>query len=380
MNVILEIIKFIFVLSFLVIIHELGHFLVAKFFKVKVEEFGLGYPPRAVKLFTWLGTPFTLNWFPFGGFVKLEGEDGQADQKEKIDHNPKHIGPFYDKSARVRLLIILAGASVNFIFGVLAFSLYFSFLGIPNLSDNARISSISQGSPAEKAHIPTNVDITAVITGDKRTAVSSVAEATSALSQHLGEDVIVVTTGQCDGDTCNPQEQKFSAHIRTKAETPANQGSLGIAFASLVVQKFYPWYEMPFRGAYYGTKQAFMLSYLIVTSLGQIVGNLFHGHVPQEVAGPVGIFKQASQAGFFSHGVLELINFAGLLSVNLAVMNVLPIPALDGGRALFIILEKIIGKKRVQLFEGYANYGGFALLMIMIVLITLKDIVGIFQH
>jgi len=123
-----------------------------------------------------------------------------------------------------------------------------------------------------------------------------------------------------------------------------------------------------------------MLSYLIVTSLGQIVGNLFHGHVPQEVAGPVGIFKQASQAGFFSHGVLELINFAGLLSVNLAVMNVLPIPALDGGRALFIILEKIIGKKRVQLFEGYANYGGFALLMIMIVLITLKDIVGIFQH
>src|SRR5258708_6019281 len=128
---IFSIIAFILMLSLLVIIHELGHFLTARFFKIKIEEFGIGYPPRARTLFTWKGIPFTLNWIPVGGFVKMEGEDGSANE-DNIQHKTKNsFGPFYTKPKWQRLIVILAGATVNFLFGVLAFSVIYSYVGIP---------------------------------------------------------------------------------------------------------------------------------------------------------------------------------------------------------------------------------------------------------
>lgn len=372
MLLVLQILRFVLVLSFLVVIHELGHFVVARLAKVKVEEFGLGYPPRAKKLFTRMGTVFTLNWVPFGGFVKLEGEDGG---NEKATNSAT---AFYHQPARSRLAIILAGAFVNFLFGMVAFSIYFSTTGIPIL--RPRIDSIAPNSPAAAAHVPANVEITGLLINGQRVLTPTVDDVTGLIGQHLGGHVTLVTSGPCADFQCDHHEQTFPVYLRTKSETPTDQGALGIAFLLKPEQKFYPWYQMPFRGIVFGVKQAFVLIQFILSGLAQVATTAAHGQIPPGVAGPVGIFRQAKDAGFLSSGFLDLLYFAGLLSVNLAVMNVLPIPALDGGRALFIVLEKIIGKHRVHQFEGMANYGGMALLMALILFITAHDIIGIFKQ
>ncbi len=373
-NKVLEVLQFISVLSFLVVIHELGHYFSAKWSKVRVEEFGLGYPPRVKKLFTYGGTIFSLNWVPFGGFVKLEGEEGDGPSDAPAKGSPKEEGPFYEKSIPVRLYIILAGAFINFLFGIVAFSIYFSIKGIPTLLPTPRIGAVSENTPAAQAQLPTNVDIKGIRVNDKFTYTASVEEVIAAIDAHQGEHVVLITSGACEEVKCDSRLQEFEVYLRSKAETPANQGALGIRFQPVIEHVFYPWYEMPIRGAIYGTKQAIGLGYFIVLSLGDIVQGLMRGKVPADVAGPWGIFTQGSEAGFFSSGLLELLNFAGLLSVNLAIMNVLPIPALDGGRAFFILLELFVGKKKLAKIEQRANYGGFVVLITLIILITIKDI------
>jgi regulator of sigma E protease len=384
----IQILFFLVILSFLIIIHELGHYLFAKFFKVKVEEFGLGYPPLALKLFTYAGTLFSLNWIPFGGFVRMDGEEGGEEQAEEQKTTKSKTststslgeGPFYAKPRLARLAIVLAGAAINFLFGILAFSIFFSVKGIPNLLPNARISEVAQDSPAAQSGIPTNVEIRELKIGEQTYPIHNTDEVVSLITQHTGEHITMTTSGPCQDLKCDEQTAAFPVYVRTQSETPAGQGSLGIRFEPVVEQQFFPWYEMPFRGAVFGTQQALTLVVLIIQSLGQIGSNLFQGHVPQEVAGPVGIFSEARKAGLFSHGFLEMLHFAGLLSVNLAIMNVLPIPALDGGRAVFMLAEIVIGKKRVQKYEGYLNYGAFAVLLALTFLITIKDIRQLFIH
>ncbi|CAN5278076.1 RIP metalloprotease RseP [soil metagenome] len=378
--IIFQIILFVLVLSFLVIIHELGHYLVAKWQKVRVEEFGVGYPPRALKLFKKGETLFSLNWIPFGGFVKLEGEEGPDSEKDEDGEvKPDAHGylPFYAKGKLSRLAIILAGATVNFVFGIIAFSVYFSVKGIPELLPDPRIAAVAAESPIAKAGVPANVNITGFEFAGQTYKTTSIDDVTTFVGQHLGEQVTVMTTGICKDTTCDQTTHQYPLRIRTKEETPAGQGSLGVAFDQVVSYKFYPWYQMPFRGTKFGLEQALLLSELIITSLGGIFVGLFKGQVPQEVAGPFGIFSQARQAGFFSGDPFELLNLAGKLSVNLAIMNVLPIPALDGGRGFFILIEKFVGRKRLNKVEGYINYAAFGLLLLLTLLITFKDILGL---
>jgi regulator of sigma E protease len=381
---IIQILFFLVILSFLIVIHELGHYLSAKLFKVKVEEFGLGYPPRALKLFTYAGTLFSLNWIPFGGFVRMEGEEGgestevKGESKVAKKQTTATEGPFYAQSRFARLTIVLAGAAINFLFGIIAFSIFFSVKGIPVLLPNARIGEVANDSPAAKAGLPAQVEIKEIQADGQTYSITDTEHLVAVVSQHVGQNITMVTTGACQEVSCLDEKQSFHLYVRKKEETPAGQGALGIRFEPVIQQQFYPWYEMPIRGAIFGTQQAVGLSVLIVQSLGQIGSNLFRGHVPQEVAGPVGIFTQARNAGLFSHGFLEMLHFAGLLSVNLAIMNVLPIPALDGGRAVFILAEMIVGKRRVQKYEGYLNYGAFAILLALTFLITIKDIRQLF--
>jgi len=370
----MAIILFVLILSFLVIIHELGHYLVARKFKIRVEEFGLGYPPRALTLFQKWGTVFTLNWIPFGGFVKLEGEDGTEPILSKDKKPSKKVsedGPFYEKSAQVRLLVILAGAIVNFVFGVIAFSIVFSFSGIPS---GAIIGSTADGSPAQQIQLPSNIAITAVKTEADFSPTRNSLEVMQATQRFKGQTVTLVTTGPCEEASCGSETQEYQVYVRTAEEIPEGQGAVGIAFSADYYQ-FYPWYQQPFKGMLFGLEQAVSMGGQILMALrDMVVGLVTRGEVPDEVTGPVGIVHQANQSGIFSQGPILMLVFAGMLSINLAIMNVLPIPALDGGRALFIILEKIIGKHRVQKVEGYANYGGFIVLVGLIVLVTFRDI------
>ena len=362
----MSIIIFILILSVLVIIHELGHFFAAKKSGMKVEEFGLGYPPRATKLFKWQGTTFSLNWIPFGGFVRIEGEE-------------ENSGAFHKFSINKRLGVVLAGAIVNFIFGVMAFSLVFSISGIPTRLEQPRLAEISPDSPAAKAGIPANVNILGLRVNDEFVETKTIQDVINEITLRHGETVTIVTSGNCYQLECEEISQEFSAYLRKPEETPDNQGSLGIMFQQTVFLH-YPWYEMPFRGTWYGLVQAFWLGGVILQSLGDLFLNMVNlGQVPQEIAGPIGIVHQASSQGIFSQGFLALLSFSGMLSVNLAVLNILPIPALDGGRAVFILIEKITGRKKIEKIENYANYAGYILLLSLLILVTIRDVVRIFN-
>lgn len=367
---------FIIVLSFLVIIHELGHFFAAMWAKVKTDEFGLGYPPKALKLFRWKNTDFTLNWIPFGGFVRMQGEEGQ----EEIDSSKKQKdGQFYQAGVFQKLVIILSGPAVNFIFGVLAFTIVFSKMGIPEEISQARVGFVDENSPAAQAGLPANVNITALKYEDQEFTVTTAQEVTQKVYEYRGETVTLVTSGQCEQNVCEDSYNEYQVYVRTQEETPANQGAMGIAFDQ-VTFVFYPPLEMPFRSAEFGIKQALSLGWLIVEAFSGIIVDLFsRGSLPQDVAGPIGIVHQAQSIGIFEEGWLTVLSFAGMLSVNLAVMNVLPIPPLDGGRAVFVILEALLSKKRTQKIEYIFSYGGYILLFGLIILITIKDVLRIFN-
>lgn len=369
----MSIFLFIIILSFLVIIHELGHYLAAKWSKVKVEEFGIGYPPKAFRLFRWRGTDFTFNWIPFGGFVRLKGEEGATDESSKGK------GQFYKAHFLKKLTIILAGVTVNFVFGIIAFTIVFSKLGIPELISEARIGVVNDSSPAKEAGIKPNTNIIAFqISDQEKILVSTPDELISQISGHRGEKVKIFTTGECKATTCDLSEHEFEVYLRTESETPENQGSMGIVFDQ-IVYVFYPAYKMPLKSSQYGIEQAMYLSKEIVKAFSVLIRDIFmSGKISGDIAGPVGIVHQAGTIGLFEQGFLSMLSFAGMLSINLAVMNVLPLPPLDGGRALFLILELLFKKKRTERIEHYLNYGGYIFLLGLIIFITIKDVLRIF--
>ncbi len=374
-----SILLFILILSLLVIIHEMGHLLVAKWQKVRVNEFGLGYPPRALKLFTVDGTLFSLNWVPFGGFVKLEGEDGEV-----VDSKTPKNGEmaFFEQTALAKLLIVLAGPVVNFIFGIIAFAIVFSISGIPQtLNSQPRIDQIMPGSPAEVAKLPTSVNIIGFseAADGEVTATPKIADVQSYVQAHKGQTVTVKLTGACKNDSCEESVSTHQLYLRKDQEIPENQGSMGLVFSEYYTLR-YPWYLMPLYSSWYGVTQALQMGWMMVQGLGQIVSDIFtSGKVTDEVAGPIGIVHQAQKSNILTSGWLMVLSFSGMLSINLAVMNVLPIPALDGGRALFILLGVVLGQKRIEKLENYANYGGFFALIGLIILISLRDIQRIIQ-
>lgn len=361
-------------LSFLVFIHEMGHFLLAKKNGVRVLEFGFGYPPKAKKLFTYQGTEFTINWIPFGGFVRMDGEEALEDlEAQKKLAKDKSL--FFNKSIKERLEVILAGPIVNFVFGILAFFIIFMALGIP--IDTARIGEISPGSPAEKAGLQANTEIIKLSFEKQSVVVSNIDDVIVSLGQHKGETVTITTTGQCFQLECQEMAQEFEVYVRTDEETPAGEGAIGIAFNSSIR---YPWYQMIWKSIEYGVGQAVGMSWLVLTSLGDMVSSIFtKGEVPSDISGPVGIAVIATQIEIFKQGFFFILNITAMLSINLAIINILPLPALDGGRAVFILLEKVIEKEKLQRWEEKVNAGGYIFLLALIVLITIKDVLSIIR-
>jgi len=346
---------FVVILSLLVIIHELGHFLVARWSKIKVEEFGLGYPPRAKALFTdKRGTIYSLNWLPFGGFVRMLGEDSG----EVVE------GSFSSRPVWKRMLVVLAGATVNFVFGVLAFGLVYSTHGIPTELHGVKVTEVAVGSPAETAGIPVGVLITNVRIGEQETKIETSEDLIEAVNGHRGETVVLETK----------EGGQYQAYVRKIEEIPEGQGSLGVALTDTEV-KFYPWWQMPFRSVWVGLRSAVDFGGMILQALGSMVKDLVTaGKVPADVAGPVGIVYQAEKEGFLKTGFWTQLNFAAILSINLAIINVLPFPALDGGRGFLLAIEMILRKRVNPKIEQWLNTGGFLLLISLIMLISARDI------
>lgn len=365
---------FIIILSVLVIIHEAGHFLFAKKNRIKVKEFGLGYPPKVLKLFQHKETIFSLNLIPFGGFVQMEGENGPEENSTKV------AGSFYEKSVKARLEVILAGVLFNFIFGILAFTFIFYQLGVPHqLFDQARIQEIVENSPAAQAGLKPNTNILAFKVNEQWIEMNNISEVQELASNHLGETLVVRTSLLCEQEKCSREYEERSIYLRTIEETPENEGSMGVVFSD-VIFKNYPWYLMPFMTIFYAFKQSIDLGILILHSLWQLIIDLVAGRgLQQEVSGPIGIIDQANTYGFFEGGLLSIINFAALLSINLGIINLLPIPALDGGRAILVLLEKVFARKKIDKMTRYLNYFGYVFLLALMIVVSFNDIRNIFR-
>jgi len=349
---IISILVFLVVLSILVLVHELGHFIMARRSGVLVEEFGFGIPPRLFG--KKIGeTIYSLNALPFGGFVRLHGESSE----ENITH-PRRA--FLNKSKKVRVGIVVAGVIMNFLLAVVAFAIVYSFLGIPKETNNVKIVEVAAGSPAQTAGILVG-DIVKTI--DKKD-VSSNDSFVNLIEEKKGKRV----TLEIEREAGSPLKK---ITITPRESPPATEGPLGVVITT--TELYYPpTWQRPFVGVYYGFKEALIWGKIIIDGFVQIFRDLASGIGPKELAGPVGIFAITTQAA--KGGVLELISFLGILSVNLAILNILPFPALDGGRLAFIAIESVIGKRVLPKVEAVIHTIGMIILIILLLAVTARDI------
>lgn len=347
-----SIILFLIVLSILILVHEAGHFFAARRAGILVEEFGFGLPPRIFgKKFG--ETLYSLNLLPFGGFVRLHGENNQDSVVDKKR-------AFLTQSKKVRVSVILAGVFMNFVLAIAAFSIVYSFLGIPRESGNVRIVEIVANSPAGDSGLETG-DVVKEIDSVK---VDSNEAFINYVESKKGSEIVLRVERQ-DSD------KLIGVSAVPREDPPEGEGSLGVVISSTEVY-FPPVWKRPFIGVYYGFKDALFWSSVVVGGFLKILTDLSGGTVPQDVAGPVGIFAMTSEAAKF--GILTLINFTGILSVNLAILNIIPFPALDGGRLLFIGIESVFGKKVLPKVETAIHTMGMIILLLLIFAITAHDI------
>ena len=357
----MQLLTFILTLSVLVLVHEFGHFIMAKLFGMRVEEFGIGLPPRAKKLFSKGGTLFSLNWLPIGGFVKLFGED-MEDEAQLASPEA-----FFNKPMWQRAGVLFAGVTMNFILGILLFAAVYSFMGIPTETDRVLIVEVTENSPAKEAGIEKESVAKKIIFEDKEYTFETMDEFVEAVNGLKGKEIVL--TLEKDG-----VEKEVT--ITPRENPPAGEGSLGVALSNIELVKF-PWWQMPFRGAVVGVEEAISWGKEITGNLFSLVAGILTGKgVPKDVAGPVGIYQVSKEV--YKFGWLAVLQFAGVLSVNLAILNVMPFPALDGGRIAFLGVERIIGKKKKNKIEGYVHTVGMIILLLLMVLITARDVFRLF--
>lgn len=351
---IITILLFIFILGALVVIHELGHFVTARLSNVRVLEFGVGFPPRAKVLRNKGETVYTLNWLPIGGFVKLEGEDGdEADDPRS----------FSSQSLSKRLLILVAGVVMNVL---LAFAI---FTGIALFADPAvglEVGGVQPDSPAATAGLVVG-DTIVSLNGDPHAAFDR-DSAIANLRDHAGE---TVTLGimSVDGTV-----EQVPVTLRPLSEIDAEHGALGIEASKQIVLTEPIHYDLG-EAIQIGAQRTVDALGLIVGGLASLVESIVNR--PTEgppVSGPVGIATQLGDV-FWQLGPIFTLYVAGVLSANLAVVNILPFPPLDGGRMLMITLKRFFGARISMRAEQMTYMVGFVFLFAFLIWVTGYDIV-----
>ena len=365
---IMTILIFVAVLVVLILIHELGHFIFAKIFGVRVDEFGIGYPPKAMKLAKFAGTEYTLNWLPFGGFVRLFGEN---QSKERLSKEEKQVSFEYKKPYQ-KILILFAGAFFNFLLGWFLFAFVF-YSGMPlfwdkNYVENARIvvTDTKVGSPAQIAGIKQGdilEDLYLSSSVKIRPKLMSPDFVASFIAKHTGESLSFKIKTK-DGK----EELLKITPAQGILDSSPSSGAVGVEM-TLVSNKSFGVIE----SLWLGFKSSLSVSWDVLKGLAILVKNTLTLHMDlSHVAGPVGIASMVGQAA--SVGFVYLLYFMALISVNLAVINLLPVPALDGGRIVFVIYEWIFAKKAPAWLENGLNIVGFVMLILLMLLITYHDI------
>lgn len=360
------------VLSILVFVHELGHFWVARKFGLKPKEFGFGFPPRAIGVYktadgSWkkvkgtkdpedaVDTIYSINWFPMGGFVQL-GEDDDP------GNDPNH---FNNKKIWQRSCIIVAGVTMNIILAAFLFSVGY-MIGLPQEVDpsdtraivsdrKVQVTDVMENSPAELAEVKAGD----VILRIENQEFLSTEEIQKFVGENAGNELVYKIKR---GDKV--YEKKIVPEIRPET----NIGGIGIGIIETAKVRY-----SFFTAIFEGFRTTYNMTILIVVAFGKLLAGLFMGKgLGGDVAGPVGIASLTGQVAQL--GMIYILRFTAVLSINLAILNALPIPALDGGRLLFLFIEKIKGSPVKKEVEAIIHNTGFALLMLLVLVVTIKDI------
>lgn len=342
----LTIFFFVIALSVLILVHEAGHFFVARRLGMKAEEFGIGFPPRLWG-FRRGETLYSINLLPIGGFVRILGEGG-----EEVD-NPRS---FSSRPPGQRLLVLSAGVLVNLLVAFLLFSSLFA-IGTPQ---QTIIKEVIEGTPAAESGLRANDIVVALRVGDTRVSAPDMDSVVALLQQRQPDEEVVFEVVRGNG----VEEIFVGNHIDASGEA----GPVGVALGSLGVERV-PWYQVP----WYGALATYSVLVGTFAAFGEVIGQgIGSGTVPEGVGGPVGIANVVIELRDF--GWLFFAQLMGIISLNLALLNSIPFPALDGGRMLFVLIEKIKGSPVNRRVEGLVHMGGFALLIALIVLVTFNDI------
>ncbi|MFC2021952.1 RIP metalloprotease RseP [Chloroflexota bacterium] len=346
MTTLIPIVSFLVVIMVLILAHELGHFITAKASGVKVEEFGLGFPPRLLSLRRG-ETLYSLNAIPLGGFVKMAGEE-----------DPKVPSSLASKSIGTRILVLSAGSLMNFLLPILLFSIAFM---IPHnlVVGQVMVEEVAPDSPAARAGIKPGDTIISV----NEKPVSNNGDLYRYIQLNLGKEVTLLVQ-HSDATTEHVQ-------VIPRWKPPEGQGAIGIAIgtsgATFISQHYPFWKAIPL-----GVSACIETFVLFKNG----ILNMIIGAAPVAVTGPVGIAQLTGEVA--KAGISPLLEFAAFLSINLAIINIFPLPALDGGRIVFVLLEWVRrGKRIAPKTEGLVHTIGFALLIAAMLAITYQDIIRI---
>lgn len=342
------------VVGILILVHEWGHFFAARKLGVKVEEFGFGFPPR---IFSRVknGVRYSVNVFPFGGFVKIFGEQGEgAGMRES----------FIGRPAWTRFIILAAGIVMNMATAWILFSVA-AGAGVPKIADEyapsvpISVLGVEAGSPAEKAGIKLGDMIVEMRRRETILAIETEKDVQDFVAAYRGEEITL--------------KIRRGSEIREIKAVPRHrvsegEGPLGIALGQIIMQSA-PWYLAPLEGLWSLGRATYGVGGGIMQMARDLV---LKGGISGDVSGPIGIFFFVADARTLGAGYL--LQFMGVLAVNLAILNALPIPALDGGRILFLVIEKIKRKRIRPEVENTAHMIGFLALILLMALVTWRDI------
>ncbi len=357
------IVLFFIILAILVLIHEFGHFYAAKKSGVRVDEFGLGFPPRMFGKM-WKGTLYSINWIPFGGFVKIFGENPDA---ESIS-GPESGKSFVNRPKWIQILILSGGVIMNILFAWILFSIAYMSGMTMGVSESTSkyitdphviVLDVLPDSPAQKAGL---------VPGDEVIAYSFAGATTSATTVEGLQEAIKNSGGKTVG-----VEVQRMADMKYIALVP-EQGVIGDRYAVGISMDLVGKADLPFYLAFWeGAKLTWNMGVNIVSSLYGLITDAVLGQADvSQLSGPVGIARLVGDAGKL--GFVYLLSFTAFISLNLAVLNLVPFPALDGGRILFVIIEAIIRKPIKPKIANTVNAIGFGLLLAFMLFITYKDI------
>lgn len=361
---ILTALVFFAILSLLVLIHELGHYALARWIGVHVEEFGLGLPPRVIgKKIS--GTIYSLNWLPIGGFVRLAGEDDP--NPSRLTH-PSSRKFFWARSKKERASILVAGVTMNILLAV-GLTGYLLTQGVLEPSGRVRVEKVQPGSPAEAVGLQEGDTITSI--SFRPSAASASFDTLNKKDINLPKDLIDTTRahlGEVVTLTILRDGGQRQTSVTPRKDPPAGQGPLGVVITDLELRT-YTWQQIPVEAVRINALRAREMFTGIAGALWRLVTLK---PLTADVAGPIGIARVTGEAVKF--GWKAVLEFMSILSLNLAVLNILPIPALDGGRLAFVFLEKLIGKRLRPAFERSAHQMGMIILLSLILLVSLNDI------